>query len=68
MKTINFKLEGLTCAACVKLATSRLKKISGVREVAIAMDTGQAQVSSLAAINLDIIKQSLADTNYTVAA
>ena len=66
MNSINFKLKGLTCEACIKLATGRIKKIPGVKDVKISLETGDAKVVSIADIDLDIIKHSIVDTNYNV--
>lgn len=66
MNSINFKLKGLTCEACIKLATGRIKKIPGVQDVKISLETGDAKVVGIADIDLDIIKHSLIDTNYNV--
>ena len=66
MNTINFKLKGLTCEACVKLATNRIKKVPGVQEVKIDLSTENAKVIGTSDIDLDVIKQSLVDTNYIV--
>jgi len=66
MNTINFKLSGLTCEACIKLSTSRLKKIPGVQEVKVDLNTGNVKVASAADIDLDTIKLSLADTDYNI--
>lgn len=66
MNTINFKLKGLTCEACIKLSTSRIKKISGVQDVKIDLNSGDAEVTSVDDLDLDIIKQSLVGTNYNV--
>lgn len=66
MNNINFKLEGLTCEACVKLATGRIKKIPGVTNVEIEFITGNTKVGSEADINLDLIKQSLDGMTFKV--
>lgn len=66
MNSIDFKLEGLTCEACVKLASGRIKKIPGVQDVTISLETGDARVVSVANIDLDIINQSLVGTHYNV--
>ncbi len=66
MNSISFKLDGLSCEACVKLSVNRIKKIPGVQEVSIDLNTGVAKVSSEADIDLDIIKHSLAGTDYKV--
>lgn len=66
MNIINFRLAGLTCEACVKLSTHRIKKIPGVQEVKINFASGETTVSSAGDIDLDLIRQSLADTTYNV--
>jgi len=66
MNILNFKLKGLTCSACVKLVTSRIKKIPGVQEIKIDLGTGAALVGSVADINNELIKLSLSGTNYQV--
>ena len=66
MKNINFKLAGLTCEACLKLATNRLKKVPGVIAVKIDLASGDTTVSG--EDNLDKIRlaESLAGTHYSV--
>lgn len=67
MNTINFKLEGLTCEACVKLAANRIKKIPGVQEVEISYKSGDTQVTSVADIDLGRIKESIEGMTFKVA-
>ncbi len=66
MNNIHFKLEGLTCEACVKLATNRFKKVPGVQEVKIDLSSGETEVSSLADIDLDILQVSLEGMPYSI--
>lgn len=66
MQDINFKLAGLTCEACVKLATKRLKKIPGVYEVSVDLATGETGVFSEADLDLDLLEQSLSGTHYSI--
>ena len=66
MKNIEFKLEGLTCESCVKLATLRLKKVPGVYEVNIDSATGATQVSGEDNLNQADLAKSLADTHYSI--
>lgn len=66
MNTIKFKLKGLTCQACIKLSTNRIKKIPGVQDVKIDLNSGDTEVTSITDIDFDIIKQSLIGTNYNV--
>lgn len=66
MNTIYFKLSGLTCEACGKLISSRLKKISGVQEVKVNQTTGDSEVTSTEHIDLAIIEKSLEGTPYKI--
>jgi copper chaperone CopZ len=66
MPNIDFKLTGLTCEACVKLASRRLEKIYGVRGVQIDLKSGETRVSSDNQLDLEILEESLADTNYSI--
>lgn len=66
MNNINFKLTGLTCSACVKLASRRLEKIPGVIDVKINLESGKTEVRSNNALDLEILETSLANTNYSI--
>jgi len=66
MNNINFKLSGLTCEACVKLATNRFRKVPGVTEVRIDLASGETQISSLADLDLEILAVSLEGTHYSI--
>ncbi len=66
MNILNFELAGLTCEACVKLASSRIKKVPGVENVEIEYSTGKTKVRSNSEINLDLIKQSLEGMTFKV--
>jgi copper chaperone CopZ len=65
MTDINFKLEGLTCEACVKLSTNRFKKVPGVSEVNINLATGETQVTG-DGITLADLEKSLEGTTYKI--
>ena len=67
MNNINFKLAGLTCEACIKLASKRLAKVPGVQAVNIDLASGNAQVSGDANLNLEALAQSLEGTTYSIA-
>lgn len=66
MNNINFKLGGLHCEACVKLVTSRFKKIPGVSDVKIDFKSGQAEVTSSKEIDLEILRESLDGFDYSI--
>lgn len=66
MNTINFKLKGLTCGACVKLATKRLQKVEGVENVKIDLESGDTEITSSSVIKPEQLAQSLKDTHYSI--
>ena len=50
----------------MKLASRRLEKIYGVRGVQIDLKSGETRVSSDNQLDLEILEESLADTNYSI--
>jgi copper chaperone CopZ len=66
MNDINVKLAGLTCEACVKLATMRFKKLSGVESVKIDLASGDAKIFSLVEYTPDDLAKSLEGTQYSI--
>lgn len=67
MNDIKFKLEGLSCEACVKIASKRLSAVAGVSEVNIDLASGNTSVLSEEKIDLATLEKSLADTTYKIA-
>ncbi|HEX8974345.1 MAG TPA: heavy-metal-associated domain-containing protein [Patescibacteria group bacterium] len=65
MKKINFKIKGFHCDACVKLATMKLKKITGVDAVEVEPD-GQATLEVEREIGFEEIEKALDGTGYGV--
>lgn len=63
MKT-NFKINTITCDACVKLSSSALKKIPGVKNAEVKSD-GSATVESDKEITKEEISSALAKVDKT---
>lgn len=66
MLTQKIKIQGLTCEACVKLSTFKLKKIAGVTEAKIDFKTGLTEILADRVIDFIEITQAFANTNYSV--
>jgi len=66
MNNIKFKLNGLTCDACVKLVANRFKKVPGVQEVKIDLKSGESEVSSIADLDLEILEESLKGSEFSI--
>lgn len=65
MQTLNFKITGLTCSACAKLAKRRLEKIEGVEEITV-LENGDSMVVADSPISKNQIKEALSGTDYNV--
>lgn len=66
MNTVNFKLNGIACSACVKLITNRFNKIEGVNDVNIDIMTGEATVTSDNNIDLGIFLKAIEGLPYSI--
>lgn len=61
-----FKLNGLTCEACVKLVTKRLGRIADIQKILIDL-TGTLSIDSARDVSKAEIEAALAGTPYIVA-
>ena len=66
MNTINLKLSGLTCEACVKLASKRLLKVPGVKNVDINLMSGETKIESDIEIDQETLQKSFEGTSYKI--
>jgi len=64
--TTKFKLSGLTCEACVKLATMRLKRLTGVKDVIIKLATGETEIIADHKISAKEAELVLAGSEYSI--
>lgn len=61
-----FKINGLTCDACVKLVSKKLAKIKGVSELSIDKRSGTLEINSEKIIEAREINNYLKDTDYKI--
>lgn len=66
MNDVSFRLKGLACTACQRLAKKRLEKIVGVSEATVALD-GTTVLHVALAPTADAINKALAGTGFEVA-
>ena len=66
IQVTNLQLSGLTCGACEKLVTKRLKTIEGVREIHISLADGQTSITATRLISNNEVTKVLQDTHYKV--
>jgi len=66
MTISKFKLKGLTCEACVKLSTTRFKRIAGVRDVKINLKGGETEIMADHEISIKEAELVLSGTPYSI--
>ncbi|MGI9309236.1 MAG: heavy-metal-associated domain-containing protein [Gammaproteobacteria bacterium] len=69
MKTIELKVEGMTCGGCVKSIQNALNEQTGINNAAADLDAATVTVSfDPAAIEEAAIKIAIEDAGFDVAA
>lgn len=66
MFTLNLKLTGLTCDACVKLIRKRLSRIADIADVHLDL-TGSLSIEAARNISKSEIEAVLAGMPYSIA-
>lgn len=59
-------VTGLTCSACEKIVTKKLKAVAGVVDAVVSKDSGTAVISATRDIPTGELIQALADTHYHI--
>jgi len=68
METVTLKVNGMSCGGCVASVTRVLRVLPGVGEVAVALETGTAQIAYDAQrTGMPDIKRAIEDAGYEVS-
>ncbi len=63
MKTVEIKVEGMSCGHCVNTVTNAISEVSGVQEVQVSLEKNNAVVTfDESQTSEDKIKQAVNDT------
>lgn len=65
IKVTTLKLTGLTCNACQKLISRKIKSIANVEDVTVEL-SGKTQIKAQREISENEIKKALEGTHYEV--
>lgn len=60
-------ISGITCHACIRLITLRVKRIEGVTDIHISDKNGLTSITGDREIGFDEIQKALANTVYNVS-
>lgn len=61
-----FQLSGLTCSACERVISNRVKTISDVEKVLVQVSTGIATITASRPISSEEVTQALKGTHYKI--
>ncbi len=63
MKTVEIKVEGMSCGHCVNTVTNAISEVNGVQEVQVSLEKNNAVVTfDESQTSEDKIKQAVNDT------
>jgi len=63
MQTIKFKINDITCPACITLSVNVLKEIPGVTDAQVDLKSGEAIIQAERAVNWTEISEALNKIN-----
>jgi copper ion binding protein len=64
MSTTTFTVKGMTCGHCVNHVTEEVKKIAGVTEVAVELESGAVSVTSDSVITAEQMEAAVVEAGY----
>ena len=64
MTSQTFTISGMTCEACAKLTTKRIKNINGVLDAQVDLETKTANVEAERPITTQEINTAFGDSSY----
>ena len=67
MKT-TLKIDGMSCANCVKHVTVALKDVAGVSTAVVSLEKELAEVEHGAEVSLEALKAAVEEAGYEVVA
>ena len=66
MITTDFTVEGMTCGHCAHAVTTEIKKIAGVTDVRVTVESGAVQVDSADAVSVEDVAAAVDEAGYTL--
>lgn len=64
MTTSTYTVEGMTCGHCVASVTEEVKKIDGVSDVQVDLESGAVTVTSDADLDTASVKAAVEEAGY----
>ena len=67
MTTTTYDVKGMTCAHCVNSVSTELRKLSGVSDVAVDLETGEVTVTSDDVLDPGAVRAAVDEAGYELA-
>jgi copper chaperone len=64
MTTASYTVTGMTCGHCVASVTEEIGQLPGVREVDVALDSGEVTVTSEAPLERTAVQGAVEEAGY----
>lgn len=64
--TLNLKISGITCEACIKIIKRKVGKLDGVTNVVVKDNDGETTITSIKKLNISDITSALSGLPYQV--
>lgn len=64
--SLNVKISGITCEACIKLIKRKVGKLDGVSDVTVKDNNGETTITSIKKLNISDITSALSGLPYQV--
>ena len=66
MITTEYTVEGMTCGHCAQAVTTEIKKLTGVSDVRVTVETGTVAVDSDASLEASAVAAAVDEAGYTL--
>lgn len=67
MTTTTYTVQGMTCGHCVAAVTEEVKRIPGVRDVEVVLDSGAVTVTSDTTLDTAAVEAAVEEAGYELA-
>jgi copper chaperone len=64
MINTEFNVQGMTCGHCAQAVTTEIKKLAGVNDVQVSVETGVVTVESAGALSVDDVAAAVDEAGY----
>lgn len=66
MITTDYTVQGMTCGHCAHAVSTEIKKIDGVSDVRVTVESGSVQVDSAVSLDAAAVAAAVDEAGYTL--